>query len=125
MQRTRNWFHNNTRTLTTGTNAGLAILKIKSKPKLLQPWQAYQALTYESQWKADVDQAWDDYVAMWDTEHPDEKPEKKRLVFMMEFLKEKLAAETDEMKERVEEYRLSKKDESPGPVDDKNLEIQS
>jgi hypothetical protein len=45
----------------------------------------------------------------------------------MEFMKEKLAAETDEMKKKVDEYRLSIKDESP-PVDsdhDKWLEIQS
>jgi hypothetical protein len=110
--------------LGTGSNA---ILKIKTKTKTLQAWQAYQALTYESQWKQEVDKAWGDYLATWNKTNPDEKPGKTRLVFLMEFMKEKLAAETDEMKDKVEEYRLSRKDESPAPVnldDDRNLQIQ-
>lgn len=128
IQWTKSWFHNHTRTQTSGKNAGSQdILKIKLKPKILQPWQAYQVLTYESQWKQDVDKVWGDYVATWNTEHPDEKPEKTRLAFLMEFMKEKLAAETDEMKKKVEDYRLSIKDESHIPNDsnlDKNLQIQ-
>ena len=40
-----------------------------------------------------------------------------RLVFLMQFMKEKFAAESDEVKKEVEEYRLSKKDESPSPAD--------
>ena len=98
------------------------------KPKILQAWQAYQALTYESQWKEDFNQAWGDYLAAWNTENPDAKPGKTRLVYLMEFMKGKLAAETDEMMAKVEEYRLSEKEESPAPFDsnrEKNLEIQS
>ena len=94
----------------------------------MQAWQAYQALTYESQWKEDFDQAWGDYLATWNTENPDVKPGKTRLVYLMEFMKGKLAEETDEMKAKVEEYRLSEKEESPAPFDlnrNKNLEIQS
>lgn len=94
----------------------------------MQAWQAYQALTYESQWREEVDNKWGDYLATWNTANPDEKPEKTRLVYLMEFMKEKLAAETDEMKQKVEEYRLSKKDESPAPFGsehDRNLQIQS
>jgi hypothetical protein len=129
MQRTRNWFHNNTRNQTSSTNTGSqAILKMKPKPKVWQSWQAYKALTYESKWKPVVNEAWDDYVKTWEKEHPDEKPEKRRLVFLMEFMKEKLAGETDEMKKCVEEHRLSIKDETSGPADsdnDKNLQIQS
>jgi hypothetical protein len=101
---------------------------MKPKPKVWQSWQAYKALTYESKWKPVVNEAWDDYVKTWEKEHPDEKPEKRRLVFLMEFMKEKLAGETDEMKKRVEEHRLSIKDETSGPADsdnDKNLQIQS
>jgi len=108
MQRTRNWFHNHTQTQTLGAGSN-ALLKIKAKPKNLQAWQAYQALTYESQWKEVVDKAWSNYLAAWNTANPDEKPVKTRLVYLMEFMKEKLAAETDEMKEKVEEYRLSLK----------------
>lgn len=129
MQQTRNWFHSNTQTQTSGTNTGSqAILKIKAKPKVLQSWQAYKELTYESKWKPVVDEACDDYVTTWEKEHPDEKPEKKCLVFLMEFMKEKLAGETDEMKKHVEEHRLSVKDETSGPADldnEKNLQIQS
>jgi hypothetical protein len=123
MQRTRSWFHNHTRTQTSGTNA---ILKIKQKPKTMQPWQAYQALTYETRWKEDIDKGWGDYVAKWRTENPDEKPEKTRLVYLMEFMKEKLAEESDAVKKTVDEYRLSKKDESPAPMDsDHDTQIQS
>jgi hypothetical protein len=82
-------------------------------------------LTYESRWKPEVDKAWGDYVAKWNTEHPDEKTEKKRLVFLMEFMKEKLAAETDEMKKRVEDHRLSIKEEPVDSDNDKNMQIQS
>jgi hypothetical protein len=114
MQRTKSWFHNHTHSQTSGTNG---ILKIKQKPKTMQPWQAYQALTYESRWKEVVDKGWGDYVAKWKTENPDEKLAKTRLVFLMEFMKEKLAAESDAVKKEVEDYRLSKKDESPAPVD--------
>ena len=127
MQRTRNWFHNHTRTHNLGSGSN-AILKIKTKSRTLQAWQAYQALTYESQWREEVDNKWGDYLATWNTANPDEKPEKTRLVYLMEFMKEKLAAETDEMKQKVEEYRLSKKDESPAPFGsehDRNLQIQS
>jgi uncharacterized protein YijF (DUF1287 family) len=92
----------------------------------LQGWQAYQALTYERQWKEEVDKTWGDYIATWNTEHPDEKPGKTRLVFLMEFMKEKLALETDEMKKEVDEYRLSMKEESPSADSDHErcLQIQ-
>jgi hypothetical protein len=83
--------------------------------------------TVESQWKEDFNQAWGDYLATWNTENPDVKPGKTCLVYLMEFMKGKLAAETDEMKAKVEEYRLSEKEESPAPFDsnhEKNLEIQ-
>lgn len=73
-------------------------------------------MTYESQWKDVVDKEWAEYLATWNTAKPDEKPEKTRLIFLMEFMKEKLAAETDEMKEKVEEYRLSPKEETPAPI---------
>ncbi|EDR02580.1 uncharacterized protein LACBIDRAFT_332154 [Laccaria bicolor S238N-H82] len=44
-KRVRNWFHNNTRNM--ASNRGThGILKVKAKPKMLQAWQAYHALTY-------------------------------------------------------------------------------
>jgi hypothetical protein len=75
-------------------------------------------LTYESQWKAAVDKAWLAYKNQWDAEHPNEKPEKTRFTIMMDFMKEKLAAETPGMKAKVEEHRqkVKKESESPAPV---------
>jgi uncharacterized protein (DUF1330 family) len=87
----------------------------------------YHALTYESQCKEGIEKAWGEYLAKWNTANPDEKPEKARLIFLMEFMKERLAEESDEMKEKVEEYHLSVKEESPSPVEtdhDRNVRMQ-
>jgi hypothetical protein len=104
----REWFHNNTRNF-SGSRAG-AVLKIKGKPKMLQDWQAYQALTYEEKWKSHVDKEWEAYKTEWEVEHPDEKrPPKNRFQIMVEFMKDKYKNETDEMKARCEEYRQARK----------------
>ena len=87
-------------------------MKIKSKPKMLQPWQAYHALTYKSKWKIVIDEKWDTYRTEWLSEHPNSKPPKTRLQIMAEFMKEKYAEETPAMKAECEEYRKSR-DESP------------
>lgn len=79
---------------------------------MLQGWQAYQALTYEQQWKAHVDKEWERYKTEWEIEHPNEKPPKKRIQIMADFMKEKYNNETDEMKARCETYRRARK-ESP------------
>jgi hypothetical protein len=75
-------------------------------------------LTYESRWKPEIDKAWAAYKSQWEAEHPNEKPGKTRFGMMAEFLKEKLANETPEMKEKVEQHRLrvKKESESPAPV---------
>jgi hypothetical protein len=111
----REWFHNNTRNLYTNGGIGGArgaVLKIKSKPKMLQSWQAYHALTYESIWKLHVDKEWEKYKAEWEVENPNEKPPKKRLQIMVEFMKGKFDNESEEMKARCEEYRLARKESS-------------
>jgi hypothetical protein len=92
---------------------GRGVLKMKGKPRMLQAWQAYQALTYESKWKPFVDKEWDRYRKEWESEHPNEKPPKARFTIMIEFIKDKFANETDEMKARCEEFRKASKDESP------------
>ena len=104
-----------------------SILKMKAKPKMLQDWQAYQALTYESQWKPHVDKEWARYKEEWKVENPTEKPPKNRFTIMVEFMKEKFKNETDEMKLRCEEYRQTHKSESPVQNDaqeDRNLQFQ-
>lgn len=106
---------------------GNPVLKIKGKPKMLQDWQAYQLLTYDKQWKSQVDKEWETYKTEWEAEHPDEKgPPKNRFQIMVEFIKEKYKNETDEMKARCEEYRQERK-ASPDLSDSegtRNLEWQ-
>ena len=110
----RDWFHNSSHNIYSNGGPRNAVLKIKSKPKMLQGWQAYHALTYESLWRPHVDKEWENYKAGWEVENPDEKPPKKRLQIMVEFMKEKFKNETEEMKACCEEYRLARK-ESPVP----------
>lgn len=84
----------------------------------MQAWQAYQKLTYETQWKAEVDRIWDEYKEAWQAKHPGENPPKKRLTIMSDFMKEKYLEETDEMKEKCEKYRdpAFHDEATPGPV---------
>ena len=84
------------------------VLKLKSMPpppRKLQPWQAYHALTYKSQWKPHVDQAWTDYKKAWEDEHPEGKLEKTRFQIMVEFMKAKFEDEDEEMKKKCNNYR--------------------
>ena len=73
-----------------------------AKPKMLQAWQAYHALTYESQWKPQVDKEWAKYKLEWESQHPSEKPLKNWFTIMVEFMKDKFQNETEEMKLRCE-----------------------
>lgn len=109
----REWFHNNTRNLSGPQGA---VLKIKAKPKMLQAWQAYHALTYEKKWKPFVDEAWEAYKTEWVSENPTEKPPKNRFQIMVEFMREKFNDETEDMKSRCEEYRQARR-ETPFPID--------
>ena len=101
----------------SSSSGARGILKVKPKamPRKLQPWQAYHALTYESRWKPDVNTTWAEYKAAWAAEHKDEKPPKTRFQVMVDFMKEKFAAETEEMKNRCEEYRTARQVEQGTP----------
>ena len=109
------WFLNNTRNIAAGS---LTILKIKQKtqPRMLQPWQA---LTYKSKWKTEVDVAWSTYKSMWTTEHPEEKLPKSRFQIMIEFIKEKFEQESDEVKKQCEDYRRTRQVKAATPDPDK------
>jgi hypothetical protein len=125
LQRTSSWFHNKSRAV-NGTHD---ILKVNPapRPKKLQAWQAYHALTYRSQWKPHVDTAWSEYQKAWKAEHSTEKPEKNRFQIMVEFMKEKYNEETEEMKKKCEEYERPE-DRNPTPVkseSDINTDFQS
>ena len=78
---------------------------MKGKPKMLQDWQVYHLLTYETVWKPYVDKEWETYKVEWEVEYPKEKPPKSQFQIMNEFIKEKYNNETDEMKEKCEDYR--------------------
>ena len=111
-QRTSSWFHNKARAV-SGTHDILNV-NTAPRPKKLQPWQAYHALTYRSQWKSHVDTAWSEYQKSWTAEHPTEKPEKSRFQIMVEFMREKYNEETEEMKKKCEEYeRPEERDPTP------------
>ena len=122
------WFHNHSRTLTSSSTRG-NVLNLKPKAKTLQGWQAYHALTYESQWKPEIDKIWAEYKTEWESEHPDQKPEKTRFEIMNDFMKEKFAQATPEILKEVEDYRKKLKEESPVPSaggdEAKNLALQS
>ena len=132
IQRTSGWFPNNTR-IVSPSSAGRGVLKVKAKviPRKLQPWQAYHALTYESRWKSSVNTAWNDYKEAWAAEHPDDKkPPKNRFQIMVDFMKDKFTTETEEMKQRCEEYRMARQLEkaSPSPAtpeSTRNAEFQA
>lgn len=124
------WFHNNTRNVAskTGTGTVTAVLDLKLKPKMLQAWQAYHALTYEKQWKLQVDKLWETYKTEWESKNAnlDEKPPKSQLQLMNEFMREQYQAADEDMKKQCEAYQRSRK-ESPvatGSEADRNLEFQ-
>jgi len=95
---------------------------------MLQDWQAYHALTYETQWKPHVDKEWASYKMEWELQNPSEKPPKNRFTIMVEFMKEKFKNETEEMRLYCEEYRKARKSETPVPNDSevaRNVHFQS
>ena len=49
----------------------------------------------------------------WISKHPDSKPPKSQFQMMVEFMKEKYAEETPEMKAECEEYQKNQHDKSP------------
>jgi len=74
---------------------------------MLQPWQAYHALTYESKWKHKIDCQWEALTAAWDKDNPGIPRTKTRFEFMNTFIRG--MNET----EGVEDYRH---DTSPDDV---------
>ena len=103
-QRVRAWFHNHTRPPTTGSGAR-GLLKMKGKPKVLQEWQVYHTLTYETQWKTIVDEEWAEYKNTWEAERPGEELDETRFTFMASFMRNKYKEETEDVKETVKKRR--------------------
>ena len=97
------WFRNHKRPTVSGSSGRLNF----KKKRMLQAWQAYHDLTYESKWKAEIDSQWTEYVNNWKAENPELPVDQTRFAFMNTFIKSKFAEETEEMKEDVENHRRS------------------
>lgn len=110
VQRVFSWFHNHTRATTAGTGKR-SILKI-GKPKLLQPWQAYQTLHNDAKTKDEIN---DRYKAYLKNLTEGEKAQ-GRFAFTNAYMKECYNNATDEVKKRVEEHRQGLR-MKPEPVD--------
>lgn len=122
IQRVLFWFHNHTRGSSSGSGKR-SVLKLQSKTKLLQPWQAYQKLFYRSKLKPIVDMAWEEYKSGLSV---GTKPDKPRFVFINEKVQELFAAETEEVRAQVEAHRikLKEKGEDLGSDEAQNQQFQ-
>jgi hypothetical protein len=88
------------------------------KRRVWQPWQAYHNLTYETKWKAEIDEKWQVFRTSWQNENPGQPLIKTRFEFMNAFIKEKFETETPEMKAQVEEHRHKMNTKAPDEVND-------
>jgi hypothetical protein len=99
---------------------------MQRKPKLLQEWQVYHTMTYETQWKTVVDEEWAKYKSAWKADRPGEKIDQTRFSFMASFMRKKYQEETEEVheniKKRQEEMKAEIDDE--GENNEKNLGYQ-
>jgi hypothetical protein len=101
---------------------------LKGNPKLLQKWQAYHKYrqTYDTTWKATVEDVWTNYKSEWDAENPGVSiPRNKGFEVMNEYIRRMYNDETPGKKEEVEEYRRKLKDEMDEALDeDQNATYQ-
>ena len=85
------------------------MLKLSTKSRRLQPFQAYSRLYYDTKLKPIIDEKYKEY-----TETVPEDEQKTRFVFSAALTKTLFEAETEEVKREVEEFR--KKQESLGTI---------
>ena len=98
---------------------------MKGRQKVLQEWQVYHTMTYETQWKTVIDKEWENYKSAWEVEKPGEELDETCFTFMASFMREKYLGETEEVQEKVKKRREELKeeiDEEEG--DEKNLAYQ-
>jgi hypothetical protein len=97
---------------------------LRGKPKILQEWQVYHLMTYETQWKAVIDKDWETYRSTWEAENPGDELDKTRFTFMNLFMKQKYLEETEEVKDSVRKRREDLKAGVDTDGDDKNTAYQ-
>ena len=93
-----------------------------ASPKNVQPWQAYLNLFQHTTLKEKIDDAWQQYLH----KVPKGKKPEKTLFEIRNKLTQKLyAAETDAIKQEVEEHRKKMKDNNDMSPDDRNKSFQA
>ena len=97
---------------------------MKGKQKTLQEWQVYHIMTYESQWKAVIDDEWEKYKSTWKAEKPTEDLDETRFMFMSSFMRQKYSEESKEVQNNVRRRRNELKVEIDVEGEDKNHAYQ-
>jgi len=99
---------------------------MKGKQKILQEWQVYHTMTYETQWKNVIDEDWEKYKTAWEEKKPGEEPDETRFTFMASFMRQKYLEENEEVQEKVKRRREEMKAEidEEGEGEEKNLAYQ-
>jgi hypothetical protein len=99
---------------------------MKGKPKLLQEWQVYHGMTYETQWKTVIDKEWEIYKSTWEEENPGEDLDETRFTFMASFMRQKYMEESDEVQDDVKRRREELREEigEDGEGEEKNETYQ-
>ena len=99
---------------------------MKGRQKILQEWQVYHAMTYETQWKTIIEVEWEQYKSTWEAEKPGEKLNETRFTFMASFMRQKYLEETEEVQDNVKKRRdeMKAEIEEEGEGDVKNLAYQ-
>jgi len=99
------WFYNhgcsNIISSSTGTHK---LLKLNLQAKLLQVYEVYHRLTYESKWKLDINTGWKTYQANWKAENPGRNFNITRLEYMNNFIRDKYKNKTPKMKAEAEKH---------------------
>ncbi|KJA16797.1 hypothetical protein HYPSUDRAFT_147224 [Hypholoma sublateritium FD-334 SS-4] len=103
------WFHNHNRSIVSSRGTR-GTIKLDMKPRKKQPWQAYQRMTYETQWKDVIDKAYDELRAEWKPKAPGDIFNLSRFEFMNDFMRKKYEEQSPEVKAKVEEFRQQKYD---------------
>lgn len=99
------WFNNHSRE-TSGTKRKAKLLQLGPAPKkvrLMQAWQAYSQLYFNERVKPTLEARWDEYKLDLEAGIISAMP--THLAVLREVTTSILAAESDEVKEKVEKYR--------------------
>ncbi|KIJ96212.1 hypothetical protein K443DRAFT_124517 [Laccaria amethystina LaAM-08-1] len=95
------------------------------KPRVCQEWQVYQKMTYQTQWKTEIDKEWDALTKKWEAENPGQPMKALRFNFMNTFLQAKYTEESEEVKDKVRKRQEAMKEEGSGDNSDKEADAKN